>query len=27
MPENYTRVQSKYETLWFWFCLLRQTAV
>jgi len=26
MHENYTRVQNKHETLWFWFCLWRQPA-
>ena len=27
MHGNYTRVQNKYKTLWFWFWLLRQPAI
>jgi len=27
MRGNYTHVQNKYETLWFWIRLLRQPAV
>jgi len=27
MYGNYTCVQNKYKTFWFWLCLLRQPAI